>query len=69
MSYIPEVAWTPPDKKNSTDASLQGLGGVNFVAHEYFHVDIPEKFKDLHIGVYEMIAVYIQKCSSQVMAK
>ena len=59
LSYIPVVAWTPPDIMFSTDASLQGLGGVNIVAHEYFHVDIPEKFKDLHIGVNEMLAVYI----------
>jgi hypothetical protein len=59
LYYIPEVVWTPPDIIFSNDASLQGLGGVNFVVHEYFHVDIPEKFKDLHIGVYEMLAVYI----------
>lgn len=59
ISYIPDVLWQQPDTFFSTDACLKGIGGVNFVNQEYFHIDIPSKFSGAHIGVYEIYAVYV----------
>lgn len=59
ISYIPDIIWSKPDTIISTDACLTGLGGINSVTHEYFHCEIPTMFSLNHIGVYEILAIYI----------
>ena len=57
ITYIPDVIWSKPDTFISTDAGLSGLGGVNYISHEYCHCEIPDKLCSNHIGVYEMLAL------------
>lgn len=59
ITYIPDIIWSNPDTIFSTDACLEGLGGVNSLCFEYFHCDIPENLVGNHIGVFEILAVYI----------
>ncbi|VDI27393.1 Hypothetical predicted protein [Mytilus galloprovincialis] len=59
ISIIPDVDWSSPDAIISSDACLKGIGGVNFTTFEYFHSDIPESLRDMHISVLEMYAIYI----------
>lgn len=59
ISIIPDVDWSSPDAIIFSDACLKGIGGVNFTTFEYFHSDIPESLRDMHISVLEMYAIYI----------
>ena len=59
ITYIPDVIWNKQDTIISTDACLSWLGGINSISHEYFHCGIPERLSSNHIGVYEILAIYI----------
>lgn len=59
ISIIPEQLWCKPDKVLSTDACLEGCGGV--CENEYFHVMYPEEIKrqKLSINALEMLTVTV----------
>jgi hypothetical protein len=59
ISIIPDLHWSTPDSIISTDACLQGIGGVNFTTCEYFHADIPISLQKVQIFAIEMYAIYI----------
>ncbi|CAC5408292.1 unnamed protein product [Mytilus coruscus] len=59
ISIISDVDWSSPDAIISSDVCLKGIGGVNFTTFEYFHSDILESLRDMHISVLEMYAIYI----------
>ena len=59
ISIIPELDWSKPDSVISTDACLKGLGGINFISCQFFHVQIPKFLCDSHISLLEMYAVFI----------
>jgi hypothetical protein len=75
LFLIPDLDWSEPDSVISTDACLKGLGGINFITNQYFHVQVlgginfitnqyfhvqvPDILNSAHISILEMYAVYI----------
>ena len=59
LSLITDLDWSEPDSVISTDACLKGLGGINFITNQYFHVKVPDILNSAHISILEMYAVYI----------
>ncbi len=61
VSIIPPLEWERPDSVFSTDASLQKIGGFNFVNGQYFKCDIPERVIECakHINGFEIYAIMI----------
>ena len=59
MSVIPDSLWSEPDQIIACDACLDAVGGLCYMDTIYYYkTQIPERWKNNHICVYELLAVY-----------
>ena len=58
---FPDHSWNPPDKIMSTDATLQGMGGICYTDSQaqVYHCSVPQSHLRHHIGVIELLPILV----------